>query len=123
MLNSKYIKTVIGTIFLTSLVGIQAPVAKSQTERQEPSLAETVWAGNDSEGKYYVYKFQSNGKLDYTSPTGSFSNGKWSQHNSSVYFHMNDHYSEYLGVVKGNRMVGKAWNIAGYKWTWKVTKQ
>lgn len=85
-------------------------------------LKGTVWSGRDSEGDDYVFSFEPDGTVAYKSPTGSFRNGKWSQFGNAVYFHMNDHYSEYLGEISGRSLAGKAWNVTGRKWTWRTTR-
>ena len=87
------------------------------------SVAGTKWAGTDSDGDKYTLTFEEDGTVSYTSGGESFHNGKWFQHGRSIYFHMNDHYSEYLGEIKGTRMRGKAWNTQGKTWTWEWKKR
>jgi TIR domain len=42
---------------------------------------------------------------------------------TSIYFEVNDKYSEYRGTIKGQRMDGTAKNKDGYGWTWSAVKQ
>ena len=86
------------------------------------SLAGTTWSGRDSDGDDYVFTFDSDGTLSYKSPSGSFRNGKWKQFRGAVYLNINNGYSEYLGEINNNLIEGKAWNVKGHKWTWKVSK-
>lgn len=99
----------------------RAPVPEPPAKTASP-LAGTTWSGTDSDGDKYTFTFERDGTLAYKSPTGSYRNGKWSQFGGSVYFHMNNHYSEYLGEIKGDKMEGKGWNVKGRGWTWKVSK-
>ncbi|MFO0867633.1 MAG: hypothetical protein U0935_01675 [Pirellulales bacterium] len=101
--------------------GGDTPAAAEQLDKNV-DLKGTVWSGRDSEGDDYVFSFEPDGTVAYKSPTGSFRNGKWSQFGNAVYFHMNDHYSEYLGEVSGRSLAGKAWNVTGRKWTWRTTR-
>lgn len=87
------------------------------------SLTGTTWSGRDSDGDQYVFTFEGDGTLAYTSPSGSYRNGKWYQSGTAIYFHMNDHYSEYLGEINGTSMHGRAWNTKNRSWTWQVTKK
>jgi hypothetical protein len=86
------------------------------------NVAGTRWAGTDSDGDYYEYHFQANGVLHYKSPSGSFDNGTWKQDRDSIYMETNQKYAEYQGRI-GTLMKGKAWNVAGHKWTWEAAKQ
>ncbi len=86
-------------------------------------LEGTVWKGLDSDGHQYTFRFKKGGKLNYTSPSGTFENGTWQQHGDRVYMEMNQKYAEYRGVIQGNRIDGKSSNRVGHKWTWKVWKQ
>jgi len=89
--------------------------------RNVVSLVGTTWSGTDSDGDYYVFTFEQDGTLAYTSPSGSYTNGTWNQFNNAVYFEMNNHHSEYLGEISGDRIEGKAWNAMRRVWVWKVT--
>jgi len=93
--------------------------AEDAKPKEKGSLAGTTWAGTDSDGDDYVFNFEADGTLSYTSPSGSFRNGTWKQFGGAVYFEMNDHFSEYLGVINGKSIEGKAWNSEGRTWTWK----
>ncbi|MDQ6963141.1 MAG: hypothetical protein Q9M28_11565 [Mariprofundaceae bacterium] len=89
-----------------------------------PSISGTTWAGTDSEGDHYVYRFFPNGELGFTSPTGTFRDGDtWKQDGKTIYFETNKKYSEYEGVINGNTMQGKAWNTQKDTWTWTATKK
>ena len=106
-------------VLLVSVFGLMPVHAVDEA----PSLAGTVWAGTDSDGDAYVFTFEADGTLAYRSPSGSYRNGRWSQFRSAVQFDTNDHYSDYLGEIRGKTMQGKAWNTKGLKWTWKATRQ
>ncbi len=105
-----------------ALVGGHA-LAEGGSGGEAPSVLGTKWAGADSDGDDYVVQFEADGVLAYTSPTGSFRNGLWKQSGSALYWQINDHYSEYLGEVKGRSIEGIAWNQEDHRWTWKFDLQ
>jgi hypothetical protein len=96
--------------------------SSSGSAQGSTALAGTTWSGTDSDGDAYTLTFEHDGTLAYTSPTGSFTNGKWNQFKTAVYFETNDHVSEYLGTISGNQMEGKAWNKSHRSWTWSFTR-
>lgn len=99
-----------------------APPPPLAPESRTPTVANTVWEGTDSDGDHYVYRFQSSGALHYTSRTGNWKNGTWSQDDRTIYFEMNSKYSEYKGHIVANQMEGEASNTVGRRWTWRAKK-
>jgi uncharacterized protein (TIGR02996 family) len=87
-----------------------------------PRLVGTCWAGHDSDGAFYVFRFRPRGRLNYTSPTGTFENGTWRQVGNVVRMEMNRHYADYEGVIAGDRIRGGARNIERRRWRWDVTR-
>jgi hypothetical protein len=53
-------------------------------------LTGTAWSGSTSDGRNYTFEFLPGSALKYTSPTGTFSNGTWTQDGASVYWQMNN---------------------------------
>lgn len=45
----------------------------------------------------------------------------WEQHGKKVTISYNDNYAVYKGKIKGNTIVGKAKNVVGKTWTFKLT--
>jgi hypothetical protein len=86
-------------------------------------VAGTTWSGTDSDGAHYVFTFEPDGALAYTSPTGSYRNGTWTQSGATVSWETNNHYADYKGEVRGDTMSGRASNVTGLEWTWRVTRQ
>ena len=109
-------------VILACALGFLVSARSSSNAQQAVSLAGTTWSGTDSDGDHYVFTFEEDGTLAYTSPTGSFRNAKWNQFKTAVYLQMNDHYSEYLGAADGDTIEGKAWNIKQRTWTWRVSR-
>jgi hypothetical protein len=117
----------------TTVLVVPAPAASPAVEDEGEdergaatairSIAGTTWAGTDSDGDDYTFRFMPGGALHYTSPTGSYENGTWTQEGKRVAFEMNDHYSDYEGTIEGETMQGKASNKAGHAWTWSVTRR
>ena len=86
-------------------------------------LEGTTWSGADSDGHRYKFEFRPKGVLRYTSRTGTFDNGRWTQTGAHVAIDMNNHYADYAGDIVGDQMTGKAKNKPGREWTWSVTRQ
>lgn len=89
------------------------------------SLTGTTWSGTDSDGDAYTFTFEPNGRLRYTSPSGSYFQPQdtWSQSGNRVTMKMNDGYAVYEGVISGNVIDGKSTNVTGKKWTWRISKR
>src|SRR4051812_27744672 len=88
-----------------------APLPRRDRSASRPVLVEgTSWSGKDSQGKPYTFRFLPGGHLDYTSPTGTFRNGTWSQTGDAVYMETNQRYWEFNGTVRGDSLVGNAVN-------------
>jgi uncharacterized protein (TIGR02996 family) len=87
-----------------------------------PRLTATVWAGAAAKGAYYIFRYGKAGSLCYSSASGTFTNGTWSQVGPLVRMEMNNHYADYEGVMACGRIVGKAWNVVGREWRWDVSR-
>jgi len=123
MRNVTRIRSSAVAFILACAIAALAYASEPKTEQGDVvSLVGTTWSGTDSDGDHYVFTFEHNGTLVYTSPTGSYRNGTWNQFNNAVYFEMNDHHSEYLGEITEGKIEGKAWNTKRRVWLWKVTK-
>jgi len=109
-----------------SLTWTIAPITAAPLRERPPKVAPvagTTWSGTDSDGAHYVFTFEPGGMLSYTSPSGSFRSGTWTQTETSVSFEMNNHYSDYQGEIRGDVMTGRAWNVNGHRWTWNVARE
>lgn len=111
-------------------VTTSAPAAPTGATAQPaaPSVQQvegTVWAGTDSDGDYYVYRFNANGLFGYTSPQRSFDGptNTWSQAADQVTMSTDNGYSTYLGTIEGDTISGTASNRRGQSWTWTATPQ
>jgi hypothetical protein len=118
----------IGTcvVALALAVLIAAPLGAAPRRDRPPKVAPvagTTWSGTTSDGSAYVFNFEPDGTLSYTSPTGSYRNGTWTQSGAVVSFEMNNHYADYRGEIRGETMTGQARNVTGLEWTWKVTRE
>jgi uncharacterized protein (TIGR02996 family) len=87
-----------------------------------PRLAGTCWAGTDSRGSHYIWRYLPGGALNYTSDSGTYQNGTWRQIGNHVIMETNRRYADYLGFVGGDWIHGKAENVTDLKWTWKVKR-
>lgn len=105
--------------FLATLVLMTSLVAA-----EEPAKVEgTAWAGKDSEGRAYTFRFLPDGKLDYTSPEGTFRNGTWKQTGRQVTWEINNKFIEYIGTLAGEVLAGNAVNKLGKKKTFSLRRQ
>ena len=82
----------------------------------------TMWEGNTDRGVFIV-RFERGGMLCYTSPSGTFRNGTWTQNGNVILLEMNGHYADYRGEMRGDRILGEASNKPGMKWNWNVKRK
>jgi len=110
---------------IVGCAGTQQPEDRTSDKKAftPASVAGTTWAGTDSDGDHYEYKFQASGALHYSSPTGFWKNGTWKQEGNEIYMETNNKYSERQGTISGNRMEGQAWNVKDRRWTWVAEKK
>ncbi len=85
-----------------------------------PYLSGTVWAGNDSGNAYYVWRFLSEGRIEYSSPSGDWNSASWRQIGPLVVMETNYHYATYEGLAAGRILRGWAANVVSSHWTWDV---
>ena len=122
------VKSFVPFALLALAVGLSLPAfAQNQYSPSSgstvPSVAGTTWAGPDTHGRHYVYRFLADGTIDYTYETGHFTNGTWIQDGDTIYMSINKKYSERKGRITGTHMEGDAWNVKGEKWTWIADKE
>jgi uncharacterized protein (TIGR02996 family) len=86
-----------------------------------PRLAGTCWVGDSNVG-LYIWRYLPGGVLNYTSPSGTFQNGTWSQVGNRVAMETNRHYADYTGFVGGHEVRGTASNVAGLKWRLRLRR-
>lgn len=97
--------------------------AIAQTSPAVVSVEGTVWTGTDSDGDSYTWRFLPGGNVNYTSPSGTFSNCTWQQQGARVTWGCNNHYSDYGGTIAGNQLNGTARNVASHTWSFSLTRQ
>jgi uncharacterized protein (TIGR02996 family) len=85
-----------------------------------PRLVNTVWAGTDSHGDYYIWRFLSGGEARYSSPTGDWGQSSWRQIGPLALIETSWHYAAYEGLVAGRTLRGWAANIASDNWRWTL---
>jgi hypothetical protein len=81
----------------------------------------TTWEGQTDFG-VFVVRFERGGVLSYTSRTGTHRNGTWQQKGSVILLQMNNHYADYRGEIRGDRITGDAKNVTGTTWRWEVKR-
>jgi uncharacterized protein (TIGR02996 family) len=84
-----------------------------------PRLPGTVWAGTDSDGGYYIWRFATGGAVDYSSGTGDFKTASWRQIGPLVMIQTNFHYATYEGLAAGRALRGWAANVVERDWAWE----
>ena len=84
-----------------------------------PKLTASAWDGKDDDGPL-VWRFLANGFVNYTQPSGTYENGRWTQVGITVAMDTNAHYADYFGVIIGDVIRGNAHNIVEHTWRWKV---
>jgi|GEM_PF-4655636 len=108
-----------------SLILLLIMVLPMTSCKKNISVAGTFWAGVDSDGDYYIYRFFVGGRLGYTSPNGTYSGSSdtWTQTDTAIIMSVNGGYAIREGTINGNQMQGSAWNAVGHHWTWTAIKQ
>jgi hypothetical protein len=125
--GSGIVRAIVPTLLLLSFASLALPVRANSGSIPIDGdvvvaidIEGTVWSGVDSMGDAYTFRYLKGGVLNYTSPTGTYQNGTWKQHEGKVYMEMNGRYAEYRGVLQGESIVGEAGNRAGLHWGWRV---
>ncbi len=125
-------------LVLLALASPGTPIAAEQPAAPggQPAAPEDIrplvgatWSGTDSDGDLYEYTFLKGGHLRYRTNTArkeivTFENEDdfWAQ-NGPIVIIVKNHYSTQVGTIKGDRMEGKAWNVAGRRWTWELKER
>jgi TonB family protein len=86
-------------------------------------LPGTFWAGTNSDKDAFIIEFLKDGKLIYTSATGSVSKGRWIKDSTSISIELNNKFSTLKGKLSGNQIEGDAVNKKKYQWRWSATQQ
>lgn len=96
----------------------------SQAQSSDNNIvADTFWAGIDSDGSPFVFEFQKSGRFKYTPSTGILSKGKWRLKENSIAIEINEGFVKIKGRVENGRMEGEALSRLGHRWKWSATKQ
>jgi hypothetical protein len=112
------------TPFSLDVLSTPKPTTTSVEGAAEPlSLEGTTWAGIVFDTDTITFEFLEGGALQYTVPSGTYTNGTWIQEGNSIYIEMNNKFTEFEGTIDGNRMSGTARNKNGMNGTWSVEKQ
>ena len=107
------------------VLSASAATAKSPVQSDVASIAGTTWHGMDlyiSTLVPYQYTFQTDHVLQYSYQGSTYTNGTWRQEGDTVYMETNNHFSDRVGQITGNKMDGKGWNVKGQKWNWHATR-
>ncbi len=90
---------------------------------EEPKAEGTVWAGQDSNGRAYVFRYLKGGAFSYTAPEGTFTNGAWKQDGAKLTWDVNNKFVEYVATINGDKLTGEAVNTQGVKKTFTFKRQ
>jgi hypothetical protein len=100
--------------------------------RFAPRLAGTTWSGTDSDGDFYEFTFLSGGQIRYRTNTGRTQivtfqkrGDVWRQKGARLTMYLGRTkvgrpYSTYVGNIRDNEISGRASNVRGRHWTWKL---
>jgi TonB family protein len=111
-------------LFLTGFVLFWLMQNNVSAQQSENLILEgTFWAGTNSDKDFYVIEFLQDGKLRYTSVTGTVSKGVWTKDRDSILIEMNGKFTKLNGRLSGNQLEGNAVSKRGHKWQWSATKQ
>jgi hypothetical protein len=110
--------------FLSAFVTIPvlaAPALKPRPDKAIP-LAGTTWTGQTAEGWEMTIEFVADGSMNVSYKQTSFNRASWKQEGDKIYYEMNTKYCEFDGKLKGNTIEGDSHNVAGKKWSTKLTR-
>jgi hypothetical protein len=62
------------------------------------------------------------GLLVYSYNGQTFCNGTWRQDGNRLYFECNKKYRECQATVRGDRIEGSSWNMAGARWQTSLSR-
>ena len=83
------------------------------------NLANTTWAGTDSDGDYFEFEFRQGGALTVRGRSGSPTNGNWRLAGSDL--SMTASGLNWRGTVRGNAITGTGSMQSGHTWRWTIT--
>lgn len=98
-----------------------APALKPKPPKATP-LAGTTWVGNTAEGWEMTIEFVADGSMNVSYKQTKFNKASWTQKDDTIYWEMNEKYCEFNGKMTGNTIEGESFNVAGKKWTTKLTR-
>jgi hypothetical protein len=131
-------KPLVTLLALLVLASLGTPIAAQQSAAPggQPAAPEGIrtlegatWSGTDSDGDFYEYTFLKGGHLRYRTNTArkeivTFENeGDFWAQNGPIVIIVKNYYSTQVGTMKGDRIAGKAWNVAGRRWTWELQER
>lgn len=104
---------------------VPEPGATTPTASEVRQVEGTTWAGTDPDGDYCSYRFESDGHLACTSPSGENDgpSNTWSQSGDQVTLLTSGGYSTRVGTIQGDGISGTASNVSGRSWTWTAQLQ
>ncbi len=83
----------------------------------------TVWDGKGLRDGRYIFRFKEDGVLDYTTPTGDWTSGRWIHANGQVIVSMNEGFAIYVGKIEKDILSGFADNTRAETWGWRLKRQ
>ena len=86
-----------------------------------PKIIDTSWSGrNSTEVDQFILRFLPGGAFDYVQVHDTTA-GTWQQIGNVILVDVNQ-YSKREGVIAGDEMRGRSWNIDGLAWNWVATR-
>jgi hypothetical protein len=114
------IRAALLTVAITATTAFAAPALKPIPNKTTP-LAGTTWVGETAEGWAMTIEFGADGTMNVSYKTTRFSRASWKQDGDKIYWEMNNKYCEFDGKMKGDTIEGESHNVAGKRWTTKMT--
>lgn len=87
------------------------------------TLEGTHWAGWGADVGYCTYYFEPGGVMRYTYSGSTYRNATWKQEDHRLYFECNNKFYEFRGVIDGDWIIGRSWNVRGGKWELRIQRR
>ena len=96
------------------------------TDQPAPAISPivgTTWAGSDSNGDRWMFRFGAGGHLEYDSPSGDRTSASWRQNDAVFYMELNNDYAQLRATRVGTSLHGEGRNLPGGTWSFSLEQQ
>src|SRR5438067_2493727 len=99
------------------------PFPKPKKKPAVVAVAGTTWIGDGFDATPTTYTFNKDGTLTYSHSGSSYGNSHWKQTGEKIYWEHNKRFAEFDGVITGDEIVGRVWNVRGKSANLRIKRQ